>query len=496
MSETPPPAQFTAPGRNMAEEDRISLTSVGVDIGSSTSHLIFSRLELEREDSRYVTVNRTVLHESSILLTPYIDETTIDGRALGAFIDQEYARAGLMRDDVDTGALILTGVALERQNARAIGDLFSREAGKFVAVSAGDQLEATMAAHGSGAVALSSDAPRTVVNVDVGGGTTKIVVCSGGRTGELAALDAGARLVVRENGIITRLEEAGRRIGRAVGLELELGGTVDEAGLRAMAGYMADQIYLAIGGVPGRTSALMRTPPPSADLKPDAITFSGGVSEFVYGRESRDFGDLGPILAEEIRRRLPDWGLPLIEPAAGIRATVIGASQYTIQVSGSTIFISPLNAVPVRNVPVVMPDLRLDEEEEIDAAAVAQAVRAALRRFGLQDAGTPVALVLRWKGSATFARLRSLCTGVAEAMQANLAHGVPLIAICDGDIGGLIGLHFKEEMKLSAPVISIDGIELREFDYIDIGELLPASGAVPVVIKSLVFPASQGAVVH
>ncbi len=495
MSETPPPAQFTAPGRNMAEEDRISLTSVGVDIGSSTSHLIFSRLELEREDSRYVTVNRTVLHESNILLTPYLDEATINGGALGAFIDQEYARAGLQRDDVDTGALILTGVALERHNARTIGELFSREAGKFVAVSAGDQLEATMSAHGSGAVALSADGARTVLNVDVGGGTTKVVVCSAGRARELAALDVGARLVVCENGVITRLEEAGRRIGRAVGLDLELGETVDDAGLRAMAGYMADQLYLALGGVPGRTSELMRTPPLSAGGAPDAITFSGGVSEFVYGRESRDFGDMGAILAEAIRRRLPDWGIALMEPAAGIRATVIGASQYTIQVSGSTIFISPLEAVPVRNVPVIMPDLHLGEDD-IDSASVAQAVRGALVRFGLHDTETPVALVLRWEGSATFGRLRGLCTGVAEAVQANLAHGSPLIVVCDGDIGGLVGLHFKEEMRLDAPVISIDGIELREFDYIDIGELLPASGAVPVVIKSLVFPASQGAAVR
>src|SRR5205823_3577558 len=132
------------------------------------------------------------------------------GDALGAFLDQQYARAGLNRDDVDTGALILTGVALDRHNARAIDELFSQEAGKFVAVSAGDNLEATMAAHGSGAAALSAEGRRTVLNLDVGGGTTKIVVCREGRAGELAALDVGARLVVAQDGVITRLEDAGR----------------------------------------------------------------------------------------------------------------------------------------------------------------------------------------------------------------------------------------------------------------------------------------------
>src|SRR5436309_4492827 len=105
---------FTAPDRHMAEEDTLVLTSVGVDIGSSTSHLLFSRLELERRDNRYVTVKRQVLHESTILFTPYLDQTTIDGPSLGRFIHAQYKGAGLRREDVDTGALILTGVALLR----------------------------------------------------------------------------------------------------------------------------------------------------------------------------------------------------------------------------------------------------------------------------------------------------------------------------------------------------------------------------------------------
>ncbi|HTE84897.1 MAG TPA: ethanolamine ammonia-lyase reactivating factor EutA [Dehalococcoidia bacterium] len=490
MSEVPPPAQFTAPGRNMAEEDRIRLTSVGVDIGSSTSHLIFSRLELERQDNRYVTVSREVLHESDILLTPYIDEATINGDALGQFVDQEYAQAGLRREDVDTGALILTGVALDRHNARAIGELFSHEAGRFVAVSAGDNLEATMAAHGSGAIALSAEGSQTVLNVDVGGGTTKIVVCVGGKAGELAALDVGARLVVSDGGVITRLEDAGRRIGQAVGLDLALGGPVDDSGLRAMAGYMADQLYLAVGGVDGTTSPLMRTPPLSNRAKADALTFSGGVSEFVYGRENRSFGDLGALLAEEIRARLPSWGIPVLEPAAGIRATVIGASQYTIQVSGSTIYLSPLDVVPLRNVPVIAPAFHFGEDE-IDAAAAERATRAALGRFDLAGAGTAVAIAFHWEGSATFSRLNSFCQAAVAGMQASLDAGHPLILVCDGDIGGLLGVHIREELHQAVPIVSIDGIDLREFDYIDIGSLIPASGAVPVVIKSLIFPDSQ-----
>src|ERR1043166_466544 len=172
----------------MAEEDTIVLTSVGVDIGSSTSHLLFSRLELERQDGRYVTVKRDVLYQSDILLTPYVGATTIDGEALGRFVDDQYRSAGLSRADGDTGALILTGVALLRDNARSIADVFAAEAGRFVAVSAGDNLEATMAAHGSGAVSLSATRGG-VMNIDIGGGTTKVVICRDGHTAEVMAID-------------------------------------------------------------------------------------------------------------------------------------------------------------------------------------------------------------------------------------------------------------------------------------------------------------------
>src|SRR5438552_5295208 len=202
----------------MAEEDRIVLTSVGVDIGSSTSHLLFSRLELERRDGRYITVMRDVLYQSDILLTPYLGATTIDGATLGSFIDVQYRAAGLARHDVDTGALILTGVALLRDNARAIAELFAGEAGRFVSVSAGDNLEATMAAHGSGAVALSESC-GAVMNVDIGGGTTKVVICRGGYVAELAALDVGARLIALDAANhVVRVEPAALDMAARLGI--------------------------------------------------------------------------------------------------------------------------------------------------------------------------------------------------------------------------------------------------------------------------------------
>ena len=186
---------FTSTGRSLVDEDEIVVLSVGVDIGSSTSHLVFSRIVLERLDSRYVVTTRETFYQSDILLTPYCAEDEIDAAALGAFIERQYRDANIDADEIDTGALILTGVAVRRRNARKIGELFARQAGKMVAVSAGDSLETVMAAHGSGAVARSIRDKATVMNVDVGGGTSKIALCSDGRVTDVIALDVGARLV-------------------------------------------------------------------------------------------------------------------------------------------------------------------------------------------------------------------------------------------------------------------------------------------------------------
>jgi ethanolamine utilization protein EutA len=483
---------FSSTGRTLEGEDEIQLLSVGVDIGSSTSHLVFSRIVLERLDSRYIVASREALYESPILLTPYAAEETIDAKALAVFFDTQYAKAGVDPDMIDTGALILTGVAVRRSNARAIGELFAREAGKMVAVSAGDGLETTMAAYGSGAVSRSITNRTTVMNVDVGGGTSKIALCAGGKVVDLTAVDVGARLVSTDaEGRVVRIEQAGQHFAAELGMRLELGQRLDDAAAKALAAGMADRLFEAMtGGTPRADSAsLLRLDPLAPRGSIDEITFSGGVSEYIYGREAESFGDLGALLAAEIRTRVAAWGPTLVPPREGIRATVIGASQYTIQVSGSTIFVSPLEALPLRNVPVAAPDLPIDGET-IDPAAVADAVARVLKRLDLAAGESPVAIFVPWRGSATFQRLDAFCRGIANGLASVLAKGHPLILAGDGDVGGLIGMHVREELRLPNPVVSIDGLELKEFDYIDIGEILESSGAVPVVIKSLVFPTS------
>ena len=483
---------FSSTGRSLVDEDEIVVLSVGVDIGSSTSHLVFSRIVLERLDSRYVVSTRETFYQSDILLTPYSAEETIDADALGAFIERQYKDANVEPNEIDTGALILTGVAVRRRNARKIGELFAHQAGKMVAVSAGDNLETVMAAYGSGAVARSIRDKNTVMNVDVGGGTSKIAVCADGKVIDLTAVDVGARLVcLDDDGRIVRIEEAGRRFAADLGITLELGAKLPAEAARALAARMAERLYEALrGGSPkAGGSDLVRLEPLAYRGAIHEVTFSGGVAEYIYGREAETFGDLGALLAQEIRARVADWGPKIESSNEGIRATVVGASQYTTQVSGSTIYVSPMEALPLRNVPVIAPVLPVDAEV-IDPAEVSAAIKGVLKRLDLGEGKTPVAVFVPFRGSATFQRLDAFCKGAVDGLSDVLARGHPIVLAGDGDVGGLLGIHLREEMRIDNAIVSVDGLELNDFDYIDIGTMLPTSGAVPVVIKSLIFPAS------
>lgn len=466
------------------------LTSVGVDIGSSTSHLLFSRIVMKRSDNLYVVKSREILFESAVMLTPYKDDTAIDANALRPFIAEQYRLAGIGRDEVDAGALILTGLAVRRRNARAIGELFADEAGRFVAVSAGDALEAALVAWGSGAVTLSANGP-TVMNVDIGGGTSKIAVCINGAIADRTVVDVGARIIrFDKRRRVLAAEDTGLRIAEEAGVDVTHGRKLGDEDCERLAKVMTDKLFAAMGmGEPlERAVAMLRLPSLQLRARPSVLSFSGGVSEYIEGRVSEDYGDLGPWLASAVHERATDWCVELRTAVQGIRATAIGASQYTVQVSGSTIFVTP-DCLPLRNVAAISPPLPVDGED-IDADAVARAVRGALDAGNWQQTGQPVALFFRWAGSATYRRLDDFCRGVLRGLAPLLDTGLPLVLVTDSDIGGLVGQHCAEASGAGTSVVSVDGIVARDFDFIDIGAFIEESGAVPVVVKSLVFPAS------
>jgi ethanolamine utilization protein EutA len=480
----------------MWRSERIALNSVGIDIGSSTSHLIFSRLVLRRLgvalSSRFVVVERRIVYESPILLTPYLDRTTIDTEALRAFIEEAYRQANLTPSAIDTGAVIVTGEAAKKKNAEAIAALFSAQAGKFVCATAGHNLEAILAAHGSGAVRLTLEAADdpTVMNVDIGGGTSKIAIVRGGAVVDTAALEVGARLVALDReGRVERLEDAGVKIAAAAGVELELGRTLSEAERGAIAGKLSGCLFEVLdrGPLSPLTQSLMLTPPLSFAERVDLVQFSGGVSEYIYGFESRDLGDLGNQLGRAVAERARSWrgAGALGRPEVRIRATVIGASQYTVQVSGNTIYLSRPGLLPLRNLQVVTPEIPPDET--LAPGQVRRAIERALRRYDLADGDRGVALAIRWELGPSYPLIRALAEGVVEAMREHLGQGQPLVLVFDADIARLVGNIVEREILPGTGIVSIDGIELKDFDFIDIGEELPDAKAVPVVIKSLIF---------
>ncbi len=471
--------------------ERIELRSVGIDIGSSTSHLTFSRLVLRRMalslSSRFRVVEREVVHQSPILLTPYRDALTIDAERLGAFVDETYRRAGLAREAIDTGAVIVTGEAAKKTNAEAILGLFARDGGRFVCATAGPRLEAVMAAHGSGAVARShSGGP--VLNVDVGGGTTKLAVCRDGEVVDTAVINVGGRLLAYEDGRVTRLEEAGAWLAEAAGSRLGLGDRIDDparaAVVREMVGRMVDCLFEVIERRPlsPLSRRLMHTEPLSGAEPIAVLMVSGGVAEYVYGRERAAFGDLGPALGEAIRRRLDGHplGARLVEADEGIRATVIGAAQYTVQVSGSTIFHPGPGRLELRNLRVF--PVRLSDP--LTAAGVARAVRDAFDGHDGELLAGPIALAIRWGFGVSYEELRALGEGVLAALGPRRA---PVVLAFDRDIARLVGRLMVEELGAGPDLVAVDELDLAAFDYIDVGEPLSVSGIVPVVIKSLVF---------
>ena len=475
--------------------DNVRLTSVGIDVGSSGTQVIFSRLHLRRmaEDmsSRYFVVKRETLFQSPVALTPYESETRISDEGLGRILDEAYEAAGLSPDDIDAGAVILTGEALRRENSQAIAATVSAKGGDFVCATAGHHMESMLAAFGSGAAKASQDGNRRILNVDIGGGTAKLAILEEGQVKVTAAVHIGGRLqVVDESGAIVRLDPAGRTHAARAGFEWAIGDKVTTEDLDKVADGMAATLIdaLVTRPIPPDIENFYLTDPIVDWGHIDGVMFSGGVAEYVYDREERDFGDLGRRLGHAIARRLAAGGLPWPVLPAGecIRATALGASEYSVQLSGNTCFISdPGELLPRRNLQVIQPPYECPEE--IVAADVASAVKAHRRAFEVDSDDRDIALSFHWRGSPAYERMHAFAEGLVLGLDDLIAAGKPLFVVLDGDIAQSLGHILKDELEVPVGVLVIDGVVLWDFDYIDLGKIRLPSRTVPVTIKSLVF---------
>jgi ethanolamine utilization protein EutA len=460
------------------------LTSVGIDIGSSTSHLMFSRLligypsVLQRKP---IVLERNVIARSPILLTPFSGDWNIEAGPLKELVDDTFQGAGLSRENIDTGAVIITGEAARRDNAQKIAELFSNESGRFVCATAGPTLETIMAAHGSGAVQQSRDQGLVLLNIDVGGGTTKISLIDNGKIRGTTAVNIGARLVAHDSAdAIVRLETGGRRFLADLGESLDIGAKVPDDLRARLAARMARALFDAAAKNAEPWTDFYVTPGLGELPAIDGILFSGGVSEYIYAREAQTFGDLGPYLGRAIRREAESRGFNILEAGEGIRATVIGASQYTVQLSGETIFIPKSMQLPARNLRVFV--VSVDWEAPV-ADKTESAVKKALGERDPEVRGTPFVLAFLTPAFNGYGAVQDMAGGIDRALANLPAEDRPAALVFVQNVGQVVGGILSEKWDMPC----VDEVSLSELDFIDLGEVVESEGFLPVVIKSLAF---------
>jgi ethanolamine utilization protein EutA len=469
--------------------------SVGIDIGSSTSHLTISRLVIRRRASsmstEFVVSRREALHASPVWLTPYRpDGDLIDTDRIRRLMEDEYKTAGFAPRDIDTGAIVITGEALKKANAENIARMVADWSGRFVSVSAGPMHEGLLAAHGSGSVALSAAGASTVVNVDIGGGTTKISVVVNGVIEHIESVSIGARLVAFDDaGLIVRWERPATALAGHLGLVRGPGQPMTGPDQSRMAGLMADVLMDIVTGaarVPGLRRELMvatdqKAVPPLADI--GHLVFSGGVSEYLEPGASGPGDDLGYLLAAALRERLASAGLiARVHPAAQrIRATVLGASQFSVQASSQTVYVSDAGALPVHGLQAV----EIDARGPVDDTTVT----ASLHRLDLERWSGQLAAVIRLDTPTTHAQLFQAAAALARV--AGRSATCPLYIVLRADVARALGRVLKEEIRWTGPVIVVDGIDASSLDHLDIGEPLGYTGALPVTVTSLQFPSAR-----
>ncbi len=486
------------------DSDVVELLTVGIDVGSATFHLTVSRVVLERRaqelSTSYDVVAREVLVSSPVSFTPYLDSGEIDAAAVGEAVHRSYAEGGVDPEEIDTGVVLLTGAALLRRNARALAERLAGATGRFVCAAAGHHFEAVLAAHGSGAVARSKETPDPIVALDIGGATTKLALVSRGEVRATAAVGVGSRLLAWDpERRLVRVEEAVRALAKSVGVAAELGQVIDPAQVDAVCDRMALAVVAQLDPRVEAVAPTMLVTDPFAP--PDGsfeIVASGGVAEYLDPGADRaaadaadDLGDLGPHLARALRSRLEAAGLGARLRAGDqrIRATVIGASQFSAQVSGSTIAVDAA-ALPLHQVPVVRPALDLGAAH-LDPGAVASALAAALhRRFPAQDVPRSLAVSLRWRGDPAYPRLRAVAAGLVAGREA--AGVEQLVVAVDSDVASSLGRIMTTELGVDpAAALCLDNLDLAEFDHVDIGLPVGPAKVVPVVVKSFLFGAAN-----
>ncbi|ELY64168.1 ethanolamine ammonia-lyase reactivating factor EutA [Natronococcus jeotgali] len=476
------------------------LTSVGIDVGTTTTHTVVSRLRVETPPGGVASpeiADREIAFRGPVRETPLLDPETIDVEAVAAHVATDLEAAGVDPAAVDTGAVIVTGETARRENAEPLVHRIAADAGRFVAATAGAELEAVLAGRGSGAATRAAERGETVANVDVGGGTTNAAIFEGrsgdgrGRGGELVGetrcLDVGGRLVRFDgHGRVESISPPAWLLADALELPLEVGDEPDDELLAALAAAMADRVVDLLEGPPfdALTRELAIGELPSEPVSLDGVVFSGGVGRLVGSPPSEPFayGDLGGPLAAALRdhERVRAWSVR--EPHEDLRATVVGAGTESTTLSGRTISIEP-DLFPIRNVPVADAGDLAGREERALREPLESAVARLRELHDLADLDA-VALAIADVGPLEYDRLGVLADALTGAVDP-LPPSLPVVVVTRQNCAKALGQLLRR--RTDRPLAVLDELRPRGGDYLDVGAPIAGHRSVPVVVKTLAF---------
>ncbi|MFJ5764059.1 ethanolamine ammonia-lyase reactivating factor EutA [Lysinibacillus sp. NPDC093210] len=464
--------------------------SAGIDIGTSTTKMVVSSFLLKNVAGvthvpRIEIIEKTVLHQSPIIKTPFLNHDIIDMEQIEQFIFQQYELAQISPADISTGAIIITGESATKENASEVVHAIADSAGHFLVATAGPDLEGIIAAKGAGTVQLSKNTGKVIANIDIGGGTANIAVMQYGEVIGTCTLHVGGRLIEFHNGKILSISPPIQKLMEKWPTPLQLGDSADDARVAQLIQEMVHFLAEILSGQEIDSEyPLLLGHMPNWHKPVDAIVFSGGVASCIYNHDCthRQYDDIGDKLANMLLQHEQLQTFLWLQPQETARATVTGAGTQTTEISGATIQVDA-DVLPLKNVPVF--NCHMSLASKAFDHMVKTAVDRADALFSIEDKHSPFALYFSELPYLSFQDVHTLCEAILQHLGTRSSKDIPIIIVIQSDYAKVIG-QTLQAINPSVPILCIDQIKVETGDYIDIGEVLP-SGVVPVVVKTLAF---------